>query len=460
MLISVSASVIMSALAQDKPDPQMDRSDYPHQDMAQSSANRLNGAAKASELIGMTVKNYQGEKLAKVDDLAVDVEAGRIVQVILSTGGVLGMGSTLTAVPPGAVHHDVANKVLHLDASKEKLNAAPKFDAAKWEDCTESNRVTEVYDYYGQQPYFVGGQDEYWTTNSDGSLARTLPRNMDGTINTTGARTMDTARNKEMAGQSEILSNTTAMDSVITTRNPHGASAQRGSSLSSSLGYIQKGSKLLGTSVKNLQNEKLGKVQNFIVDLSSGRIVVVIISSGGYLGMGNELSAVPPNSLEYNAEHDVFQLDTSKEMLANAPHFQANQWPDLSQPSYAGSVYHAYKVEPYFNPDQSAASDNTARNVRDRNNSTLTPLDQGTSQADIDTTTQIRKAIVATQGMSTNAKNVKIITIDGRVTLRGPVNSAEEKARSVRLQAGSRTLAMWTISWKCRSPPAAINSVN
>jgi putative membrane protein len=71
--------------------------------------------------------------------------------------------------------------------------------------------------------------------------------------------------------------------------------------------------------------------------------------------------------------------------------------------------------------------DNTALNVRDRNDSTLTPLAQGNSKSDLDTSAQIRKEIIAGKDMSVNAKNVKIITIDGHVTLRGPVNTAEEK---------------------------------
>jgi osmotically-inducible protein OsmY len=95
--------------------------------------------------------------------------------------------------------------------------------------------------------------------------------------------------------------------------------------------------------------------------------------------------------------------------------------------SYASTVYHAYNVEPYFASDATAEPDNTARNVRDRDNSTLTPLDQGNRQTDIDTTAQIRKEILAESGMSMNARNVKIITMNGRVTLRGPVNSQEEK---------------------------------
>jgi putative membrane protein len=72
-------------------------------------------------------------------------------------------------------------------------------------------------------------------------------------------------------------------------------------------------------------------------------------------------------------------------------------------------------------------ADNTARNMRDRDARTLTPLDQGSSEADVNTTAQIRKEIIAAKDMSVNAQNVKIITNTGKVTLRGPVNSDSEK---------------------------------
>jgi hypothetical protein len=164
-----------------------------------------------------------------------------------------------------------------------------------------------------------------------------------------------------------------------------------------------------------------------MVDVSAGRIVAVIISSGGYIGLGDELSAVPPTALRFNARHDTLQLDASKEMLASSPHFKANQWPDFSQPGYAGEVYHAYRVEPYFSTTATTDVDNTRQIVRDRDSSMLTTLDQGNSRADVKTAAQIRKEIVADSRMSVNARNVKITAIDGRVILCGLVNSAEEK---------------------------------
>jgi hyperosmotically inducible protein len=73
------------------------------------------------------------------------------------------------------------------------------------------------------------------------------------------------------------------------------------------------------------------------------------------------------------------------------------------------------------------APDNTGVNVRDRNDATLTPGDQSESEADRALTQQIRQAVVGDKSLSTMAKNIKIITIDGVVTLRGPVQNANEK---------------------------------
>jgi hyperosmotically inducible periplasmic protein len=72
--------------------------------------------------------------------------------------------------------------------------------------------------------------------------------------------------------------------------------------------------------------------------------------------------------------------------------------------------------------------DNSARNVRDRNDATKTADDQSESEADRTITQNLRKAITDDDSLSTNGKNVKIVTTEGTVTLRGPVKSEKEKA--------------------------------
>jgi len=344
-------------------------------DQYQNRPYHLGKLEKANKIMGMEIKDSQNQKLGKVEDLAVDLQNGRIVEVIVATGGVLGVDEQLTAVPPGQFTCDPARKALELNVEKSRFKEAPTFKMSEWEANVRQPNVIEVYRYYGTQPYF---------TNQEGQTEKVTPT--------------------------------------------HAAEAQEAAIRAKPcyLGEVQRASKLMGASVRNLHDEKIGKVENLMVDMPAGRVVEVVLASGGFLGLGDELSAVPPQSFHTSAEPSVLSLDTTKEALASAPHFKSSEWSNANNPDQVGTVYHAYNVEPYFSAN---AVDSTAQNVRDRDDNALTPLKQGTSPADVDTTRQIRKQIMAADGLSINAQNVKIITIDGRVTLRGPVKSEEEKRR-------------------------------
>lgn len=92
--------------------------------------------------------------------------------------------------------------------------------------------------------------------------------------------------------------------------------------------------------------------------------------------------------------------------------------------------------QPQEAPKEHLNADNTGRNVRDRSWMAQTPFDQAENASDLEITRQIRQSLVSDRGLSNNAKNIKIITINGVVTLRGPVlNSAEREAIANKLQA-------------------------
>ena len=79
--------------------------------------------------------------------------------------------------------------------------------------------------------------------------------------------------------------------------------------------------------------------------------------------------------------------------------------------------------------DKKAPADKSEKNERDRSGETKTPGDQSNSPEDLKITQAIRQAVVKDEALTMTAKNVKIITAGGQVTLRGPVNSAEEKTK-------------------------------
>ena len=78
--------------------------------------------------------------------------------------------------------------------------------------------------------------------------------------------------------------------------------------------------------------------------------------------------------------------------------------------------------------EKKPAADNTDRNKHDQAGKTKTPMDQSNTPEDIKLVATIRQMLVKDNSLSATAKNCKIITSGGMVTLRGPVNTAEEKA--------------------------------
>ena len=82
---------------------------------------------------------------------------------------------------------------------------------------------------------------------------------------------------------------------------------------------------------------------------------------------------------------------------------------------------------------ETSDADNTKQNERDRSGETQTSGDQSNSKEDVNTTAAIRRAVVKDDSLSSTAKNVKIITANGTVTLRGPVKTDAEKAKIAKL---------------------------
>ena len=75
----------------------------------------------------------------------------------------------------------------------------------------------------------------------------------------------------------------------------------------------------------------------------------------------------------------------------------------------------------------SVPPNNSGKNVRDRGPGAVTPFTQSNNRSDVEITRKIRRALMKDKSLSTTARNVKVITVDGNVILRGPVKSEHEK---------------------------------
>ena len=101
-----------------------------------------------SEVIGVNVKNDALKDLGKIEEVVLDKLSGEARYVVLSFGGILGMGDKLFALPWHTLRFSPENNCFILNVTKEKLEKAPGFDKNHWPDMANHVWAQGITDYY------------------------------------------------------------------------------------------------------------------------------------------------------------------------------------------------------------------------------------------------------------------------------------------------------------------------
>lgn len=101
---------------------------------------------------------------------------------------------------------------------------------------------------------------------------------------------------------------------------------------------------ITGDEIRNLQDEKLGTIQDLMLDTQNGTIRYAVLSSGGFLGMGDRLFAIPWSALTLDRANKCFTLDVDTDRLKDAPGFDKDNWPSWSDPTWSASVDSYYRA--------------------------------------------------------------------------------------------------------------------
>lgn len=103
--------------------------------------------------------------------------------------------------------------------------------------------------------------------------------------------------------------------------------------------------KIIGVEVRNLQDKNLGKIEALMLDKTNGKVAYVVLSFGGFLGMGDKLFALPWSLFAYNKERDCFQIPVDEEKLKMSPGFDKDHWPDMSNIEWGNSINKYYGLD-------------------------------------------------------------------------------------------------------------------
>jgi sporulation protein YlmC with PRC-barrel domain len=111
---------------------------------------------------------------------------------------------------------------------------------------------------------------------------------------------------------------------------------------------VMAASTLEGNDVYNSQGEKLGSIDEIMLDVLNGRIAYGVLSRGGVLGIGDKLYAIPWGALTLDTDRECFVLDVSADRLKEDPGFDKDHWPSMADDAWARRTYAYYGQDPYW----------------------------------------------------------------------------------------------------------------
>lgn len=102
--------------------------------------------------------------------------------------------------------------------------------------------------------------------------------------------------------------------------------------------------KVEGTTVYNVAGDKLGSIDDLMIDKRSGQVRYAVLEFGGFLGMGTDRYPLPWNMLKYDTAKEGYVVPLDKDRLENAPHYS-----DDDRPAYTSD--YGQKVNGYYGVD-------------------------------------------------------------------------------------------------------------
>lgn len=102
---------------------------------------------------------------------------------------------------------------------------------------------------------------------------------------------------------------------------------------------------LTGEEVYNMQDEHLGDIKEFMLDMRTGNVAYAVLSVGGVFTIGEKLFAVPWSALKLDTVNKRFVLDVPKARFDSAPGFESDNWPDMADHTWSESIRTYYDAK-------------------------------------------------------------------------------------------------------------------
>lgn len=297
------------------------------------------GGHHAEELMGMAVENRQGERLGNVEDFVIDLDAEEVPYVVISTGGILGIGDTKKAVPPQALEFSPEEDTLILDMDEQRWEDAPGFDSEQLEQLGQAERGRDLYQFYGHE-WRPGEARERGVFGAPGRPVDRVP----GRETPPEPGVQEQPAPQQPGAQPPGTTQQPGAQAPNGTQQPGGPQEQPGTQEDhpevaeerpeaiEEYTNLVLASDLIGKNIVNQEREQIGQVEDLLIDLQSGGVAYAIISLGEEAVFDFDIDetgdrfAVSPQSLRLTDPEEDVVMDIDRQAFQQPQEFAADQW--------------------------------------------------------------------------------------------------------------------------------------
>ncbi len=311
---------------------------------------------RSSELIGKAVADKTDNRFGKMEDMIVDVESGRVLYGIHSFAGTPGLSNRLYPIPwqTGQLSGDNMTVALNLDRAALQNANGVAFPRTQWPNFADEQFASNTFASFNQTPFWqqqlASGQP---LSGSASTNARANPGDARLTSMRESAAPSDNQPLPGAAGNPALTPSRVQQQPASealqpSVRTPGVATSTERDRWFQLPAQTQRITDLRGKSIRDAQNQEIGKISDVIIDPESGRIVYAVLPFRG------KQLPIPWNVFSPPGDGKSLVLNIDAERLANAPGFEREQWPNMVDPQWATDVHSFYNAEPFWQVPRAA----------------------------------------------------------------------------------------------------------
>jgi sporulation protein YlmC with PRC-barrel domain len=250
----------------------------------------------AQDIAGRMLRDPQGREAGRIQSVIVDLDRGNAVYALIGSAGALNISESHVAVPFSALHLSHDEDVMNVSVSLDRIAAGPRFDPTHLDELGEPGRVGQIYGHYG------------------------IPTPSGYVLPPSGERAFHPDRFVLVRpGETVRLGPTWSLAQDVR-----------------------------GGAVRAANGDTIGEIDRIMIDPSTGRIAYLLLSRGGFLGIGEEWVPIPAQAITWSDQDRAFTLKGGAAQPERIAGLQHDEVPAQVQRNQLQALYERYGVIPYW----------------------------------------------------------------------------------------------------------------